>query len=89
MSNFPYFIQKMKRQSTMPQDVPTNTPKMWPKKSITLELEAKDLRETDTTLCPSPRSKKNIKPDDFEFIKFLGNGKFGAVYLARYQKHLL
>lgn len=85
MSNLPFFApHKYKRSATIQHEVPTNTPKVWVKKNLTIEYDSKDLRETDTTLCSSPKSKKGLQPNDFEFLRFLGNGKFGAVYLTRY-----
>ncbi len=75
--------QKIKKTSTFDQEVPTNTPKFFPKKSFHIEIDSKDLRETDTTISSSPKNKKSVSISDFSIVKFLGNGKFGSVYLVK------
>lgn len=75
--------QKIKKASTFDQEVPTNTPKFFPKKSFHIEIDSKDLRETDTTISSSPKNKKSVTISDFSIVKFLGNGKFGSVYLVK------
>ncbi len=75
--------QKIKKTSTFDQEVTTNTPKFFPKKSFHIEIDSKDLRETDTTISSSPKNKKSVSISDFSIVKFLGNGKFGSVYLVK------
>lgn len=67
------------------QNLPAANMKVWPKRSLKLDCDVNDLRETGATLTPTPKNKikREISASDFEFLRFLGNGKFGSVYLAR------
>ena len=83
------FQNRTKRLTSYTQEVPTNTPKFIPKRSLTfceIKQKDKDLRETDVTLSEECKVKNmhNININDFQLIRFLGNGRFGTVYLARY-----
>lgn len=76
-------VLKIKKATTFDQEVPTNTPKFFPKKSFHIQIDSKDLRETDTTISSSPKNKKTVSISDFSIVKFLGNGKFGSVYMVK------
>jgi len=75
---------RFKRIPTTQTEYTANTTKLWSKKSLQIQVENKELRETDATLSSTPKHKRSIKPTDFAFLRFLGNGKFGSVYLAMY-----
>lgn len=47
-----------------------------------IETEMKTLRETGSTLCPTPKNKNKVHISDFFLLKMLGKGRFGSVYLA-------
>lgn len=49
---------------------------------LSLETDMKILRETGSTLCPTPKNKTKMKLSDFYLLKMLGKGRFGSVYLA-------
>jgi hypothetical protein len=73
------------------QNATTNNFKIFPKRSLNIECDFTDLRDTGATLTPTPKNKikREICASDFEFIRFLGNGKFGSVYLARYNPYYI
>lgn len=49
---------------------------------LSVETNMKILRETGSTLCPTPKNKTKMKLSDFYLLKLLGKGRFGSVYLA-------
>lgn len=76
-SNYVGGTNRFKRISAINGEPSITSSRIWPKKSLQIEVDQKELRETDATLSSTPKNKKGIQPTDFAFLKFLGNGKFG------------
>jgi hypothetical protein len=75
---------RFKRNISTVSEDSTGGPKLRPKKSLLIDVaESKELRETDATLSSTPKNLKAVQSTDFCILRFLGGGKFGAVYLVR------
>lgn len=74
---------RLKKFSKTHGQYSTSNSRIWTKKNLHIDVDHKELRETDATLSSTPKNKKPILPTDFAFLRFLGNGKFGSVYLTR------
>jgi len=83
-SNYSTVSRMFKKVPKAQYESSGSSSKLWFKKSLQIECETKDLRETGSTLNSTPKHQKKINPTDFEFIRSLGNGKFGSVYLVRH-----
>ncbi len=50
-----------------------------------MSKDEKELRESDSTRCQSPKASigQKLKISDFKKLRLIGNGKYGSVYMVK------